>query len=100
LFLNSAAPLRDARGEVAGCSVALMDIAELKTAEKKFREAQKLESLGVLAGGIAHDFNNLVGIPCEYRTCSAETRQRHSRLTKRPGISKRWPAAQSRSYAR
>jgi signal transduction histidine kinase len=39
-----------------------MDITELKSAERHFREAQKLESLGVLAGGIAHDFNNLVGI--------------------------------------
>ena len=60
-ILNSAAPIRDAHGRIAGCSVAIMDVTELKAMEKQFREAQKLESLGVLAGGIAHDFNNLLG---------------------------------------
>jgi PAS domain S-box-containing protein len=47
--------------------VALLDVTaqrksarEMQDIERKVQEAQKLESLGVLAGGLAHDFNNIL----------------------------------------
>ena len=49
---------RDQDGLIQGF---VRDISDRKRTEELLANAQKLESLGVLAGGIAHDFNNLMG---------------------------------------
>jgi signal transduction histidine kinase len=51
-------PLRDSAGEVTGVASMVMDVSDREATESQLRNAQKLESLGVMAGGIAHDFNS------------------------------------------
>ncbi|MFI5399821.1 MAG: PAS domain-containing protein [SAR324 cluster bacterium] len=53
-------PLFDDAGKWEGALILAEDITERKRSEDALLQAQKLESLGVLAGGIAHDFNNLL----------------------------------------
>ena len=66
-FDNLYVPLRDPDGSVTGVLGVGIDLTERRRAEAErerlqaqLLQAQKLESLGLLAGGIAHDFNNLL----------------------------------------
>ena len=66
-YFTTKSPYLDDEGKVIGLVGVARDITEQKEAERqrlqfeaKIQQAQKLESLGLLAGGIAHDFNNLL----------------------------------------
>lgn len=59
---DSAAPIKDDRGQLLGAVMVFRDVSERRAFERKLLETQKLESLGVLAGGIAHDFNNMLAV--------------------------------------
>jgi two-component system, cell cycle sensor histidine kinase and response regulator CckA len=59
-LLVDAVPLRAADGTVDGAVTTFVDVTERRLVEVRRRDAQRLETVGLLAGGIAHDFNNIL----------------------------------------
>jgi two-component system cell cycle sensor histidine kinase/response regulator CckA len=59
LIENTIAPFR-VDGQIVAAIGTLTDVTATRTMERRMVDAQRAESLGVLAGGLAHDFNNLL----------------------------------------
>ena len=71
-------PVHDESGRSVGTVLVFRDVTEKTQTEAAMVNAQKLESLGVLAGGIAHEIRNPlssvnISISSIERTCGAST---------------------------
>ena len=52
--------LKDPVNNVIGMSVLIKDMTYIKKVQQQLLQAQKMESIGMLASGVAHEFNNIL----------------------------------------
>ena len=55
-----AEPVFNEKGNLVGVLEIAHDITDKARLEARFHQAQKMESLGLMAGGVAHDLNNIL----------------------------------------
>ncbi|MGH7992147.1 MAG: sensor histidine kinase, partial [Limisphaerales bacterium] len=76
-ILNSAAPIRNAEGQIVGAVIVNQDVTESKKSEEKLRQTQnelarvaRLTMMGELTATIAHEINQpLVGVVTNANAC-------------------------------
>ncbi len=59
-------PVHDEDGSISGLLRTARDITDVKGYERQLLQAQKMESLGLMAGGVAHEINTPLGIILGY----------------------------------
>ncbi|MDD3311252.1 ATP-binding protein [Pseudodesulfovibrio sp.] len=79
-------PVYEEDGRIGGLLRTDRDITDLKGYEKQLIQAQKMESLGMLAGGVAHEINTPLGIILGYSQLLQEDVKEGSQIHQDLGI--------------
>lgn len=73
-------PVHDESGRITGLLRTDRDITDIKGYEKQLLQAQKMESLGLMAGGVAHEINTPLGIILGYAQLLQEDVEQGSQI--------------------
>jgi PAS domain S-box-containing protein len=86
IVLETTMPARDLHGNIIMYRTILRDVTNQKQLEQQFIQAQKMDSIGILAGGIAHDFNNILGIILGYSSLLEGARTKPQEFSERISV--------------